>query len=109
MLKRSKIDIGSMHKKQPEPKKPRNIIKREVLSMELTYALAQMREKLAVVEVLTPVKKFAPRSYHKQMVQIGSFALAGLLLSTVLQSLVYLSYARKVSGEKLGGATSAYT
>ena len=98
-----------MRKKQPEPKKPRNIIKREVLSMELSYALAQMREKLAVAEIANPVKKFAPHSYGKQMVQIGSFALAGLLLITVLQSLVYLSSARKASGEILGAATSAYT
>ncbi len=98
-----------MHKKQPEPKKPRNIIKREVLSMELSYALAQMREKLAVAEIAAPVKKFVPGSYRKQMVQIGSFALAGLLLITVLQSLVYLSSARKASGEILGAATSAYT
>jgi hypothetical protein len=112
MHKPSKIDIGSVRKKRAEPKKPRNIIKREVLSMELTYALSRMKERITETEIQKPAKQFkknATRSYRKQIVQIGSFALAGLLLITVLQSLVYLSSAKKASGEILGAATSAYT
>lgn len=105
------MDGGSL-KRKTKPVKIKNVIRREVMSSELMYAV-QSRQR-AAKELLKqerpgPKAGFAKRSYPRQMVQIGSFVIAGVALIFLLQSLAYLSSAKKASGEILGAATNAYT
>jgi hypothetical protein len=86
--------------------KIKNVIKRQVLSTELLYAWQQVKAR---IEQVPPVVSQEVLGYRRQLVQIGSFAAAGFILIAVLQSLSFLSSAKKASGEILGAATSAYT
>ncbi len=103
-----------MKRKAKPAAKVRNVIKREVMSSELMYAVSRAREKTAAAALIKPKiftakQRFEWKNYSRQMFQISSFALAGIILIGVLQGLVYLSQAKKASGEILGAATSAYT
>jgi hypothetical protein len=108
-IKFSRIDIGSIQKK-PKPERRKNIIKREVLPMELSY----LRFKKTVAKVVEPkveaVKEvLQPRRLYSNLKRMGSFAAIGLMLVLVFQGVLYLASARNASGEILGAATSAYS
>lgn len=99
----SKTDIRSV-KRKVAPKPAVRIIKREVLSSEIFAARNQAnRKKSKPVYVEPKVKR------KIKFAQIGSFAVAGIALVLFMQGLLYLSSAKKASGEILGVATSAYT
>ncbi|MEO8065249.1 MAG: DUF4012 domain-containing protein [Candidatus Doudnabacteria bacterium] len=103
----SKIDIGSARRKA-KPLKIKNVIKREVMSSELMYAVIRSRQNFAEVPQLLSFKPQL-RDYRRHLVQIGSFALTGIILIVLLQGMIYLSAVRNATGEILGDATSAYT
>ncbi len=110
MLKRSKIDIGSIQKRAKPLKKIKHEVRREAFSYEYFFALKQKRirqalEQLAFKPLIAKVKV----KKQKVWAQLTSFALASLLVVGLLQTALYLSSAKKASGEILGAATSAYS
>lgn len=115
MTKRfSKFDFISIKRKQA-PKVIKHVIKREVLSFELADSMRLARKKTAQAQMnlLKPQilwqKPERKLSWRPQLMQVGSFAIAGLILVVSLNSVSYLSSAKNASGEILGAATSAYT
>lgn len=104
-IKFSKIDIGSIRKRQ-KPRRVKNIIRREVLPLELRY----LKIKQAVEPKVEIVKALVqPKNWRLAFMRAGSFAGVGLMLVLIFQGVLYLSSARNASGEILGAATNAYT